>query len=341
MGSPIAFESRREELAVLGKPTSDQDVLESFLDYIKPNAPEGPLVTLLKHGVIAKRYGDILFLHGAIHGYNIGWVPPYNMKESQVITDLDAWIATINEFAQYEARDYAERMCDYIEKFDVATDSCWSRSGGYTHDQPGSRLLHYGVGTNADDTLNPTVIYAAYNADSSHPEREVSDWLTGNGVRTLIVGHQPRGDAPMLLDNNGLQVISGDTSYAKNALWDKNNTGTWTSMASSKAESELGYPANSTRADVVSEVLVNIDEAGNTSVLVHGILSDGGRYDYVLPKSSSNQYLGKVTSTGWLVKASNVQYSSDPKNRYYLLSQVSGFDTKNRLVLHENINQEF
>ena len=343
MGSPIAFESRRDELRELGKSSSDQDVMQSFLDYIKPSAPEGPLVTYLKHGVIAKRFNDILFLHGAIHGYNIGWVPPHNGKESQVITNLDTWISTINEFAHHEAQDYAERMNDYIDKFDISVDANWSQTGGYNHDQPGSRLVQYGMGWLADKTRNPSVIYATYSAENnSHPDAQVSEWLTSNGVRTLVVGHQPRGDAPLLLDNNGLQIVSGDTSYAKNALWDKNNTNTWTTIASTKSEADLGYPVNSTRADVVSEVLVSIDEAGNSSVTVHGILSDGGKYEYVLPKSSENQYLGKSTSNGWLVKACNVTYNNDPDNNsYYLLSQVTGFDTKNRLVLHDKISQEF
>ena len=342
MGSPVAFESRREELIELGKPATDEHVLQSFLDYANPSSPEGPLVTYLKHGVIAKRYGDILFVHGAIHGYNIGWVPPYDGKESQVATNLDDWISKINEFARHESQDYAERTYEYVGMYQLSlTDKYWSSNAGYYHNQPGSRLVQYGMGWLADKTRNPSVIYATYSTETNQPEPQVSEWLTSNGIRTLVVGHQPRGDAPMLLDNNGLQIVSGDTSYAKNALWDKDGTGTWASIASSKAESELNYPASSTRADVVSEVLIDIDETGNSVVSVHGVLSDGGKYEYILPKSSSNQYLGKSTSTGWIVKASNVRYSSDPESSYYLLSQVSGFDTKNRLVPHDNINLEF
>lgn len=346
MGAPIAFESRREELNLIGKQASDDDVLQSFLDFIKPkeNNEEGALTKYLRYGQIVHKIQNILFVHGAIHGYNIGWVPPHNGKESQVITNLDTWISTINEFAHHEAQDYAERMNEYVNKYQSSLASkYWSSNAGYYHDQPGSRLVQYGMGWLADKTRNPSVIYATYSAENnSHPDAQVSEWLTSNGVRTLVVGHQPRGDAPLLLDNNGLQIVSGDTSYAKNALWDKNNTNTWTTIASTKSEAELGYPVNSTRADVVSEVLVSIDEAGNSSVTVHGILSDGGKYEYVLPKSCDNQYLGKSTSNGWLVKACNVRYSNDPDtNSYYLLSQVTGFDTKNRLVLHDKISQEF
>ena len=344
MGAPIAFESRREELIDLGKSACDDDVLKSFLEFVKPKdgKPEGILTKYLKYGQIVHRVKNILFVHGAIHGYNIGWVPPYDGKESQVATNLDDWIRKINEFARHESQDYAERTNEYVGMYQLSlTDKYWSSNAGYYHNQPGSRLVQYGMGWLADKTRNPSVIYATYSTETNQPEPQVSEWLTSNGIRTLVVGHQPRGDAPMLLDNNGLQIVSGDTSYAKNALWDKDGTGTWASIASSKAESELNYPASSTRADVVSEVLIDIDETGNSVVSVHGVLSDGGKYEYILPKSSSNQYLGKSTSTGWIVKASNVRYSSDPESSYYLLSQVSGFDTKNRLVPHDNINLEF
>ena len=34
--------------------------------------------------------------------------------------------------------------------------------GIHGHTQPGSRLVHYGMGPNADGTTNPTVIYASF-----------------------------------------------------------------------------------------------------------------------------------------------------------------------------------
>jgi len=38
------------------------------------------------------------------------------------------------------------------------------------------------------------------------PSRAVTEWLQAEGVRRVAVGHQPQGDAPLVLDRYGLQV---------------------------------------------------------------------------------------------------------------------------------------
>jgi hypothetical protein len=95
----------------------------------------------------------------------------------------------------------------------------WETSGGYGHDQPGSALLQYGMGSFADGTRNPSVIYATYlrNGISAPPSDRVMAWLQRGGVNRIIVGHQPNGDCPWLinkLDHRGSHVKRFQVLYA-------------------------------------------------------------------------------------------------------------------------------
>jgi len=56
--------------------------------------------------------------------------------------------------------------------------------------------------------------------DKLEPDQKVAQFLRRAGVRRVFVGHQPRGDAPLVLQHNGVQVLSVDTSYAVNAKWE-------------------------------------------------------------------------------------------------------------------------
>lgn len=122
--------------------------------------------------------------------------------------------------------------------------SCWDMEGGYNHPQPGSGLLQYGergsycipsihtfnhntilagMGANPDKSDTATIIYCSYlenGAPAAH-SKAVADWLLQSGVRRVVVGHQPQGDAPLIQDLHGVQTISVDTSYAKEVQWSR------------------------------------------------------------------------------------------------------------------------
>ena len=112
---------------------------------------------------------------------------------------------------------------------DICRESIsWAAIGGYDHPQPGSRLMQYAMGWMPDKSVNPSVIYAegltkatsGYNpnaTDSSgalhkalpEPSLEVARYLKEAQVNKVIVGHQPRGDAPLILDlGTGVQVLT-------------------------------------------------------------------------------------------------------------------------------------
>lgn len=82
------------------------------------------------------------------------------------------------------------------------------------------------MGRWADGTLNPSVIYASYlqnglpvlpnsyaiaaqqapNECLHEDYAPVAQWLKRGGVRTVIVGHQPNGDAPFILRDEKLDI---------------------------------------------------------------------------------------------------------------------------------------
>ena len=61
---------------------------------------------------------------------------------------------------------------------------------------------------NKGTPVNPTVIYSSYlqNGNVKYPELSVAQKLAKIDITKVVIGHQPHGDAPMILDTNELQV---------------------------------------------------------------------------------------------------------------------------------------
>lgn len=75
MGSPYAFEYRRIELQQSGLPSSDIDVANSFIDVTRPaqnGSAEGIMLRYLTLAQVAVILGDVMYVHGAIHDFNMG-----------------------------------------------------------------------------------------------------------------------------------------------------------------------------------------------------------------------------------------------------------------------------
>ena len=69
-------------------------------------------------------------------------------------------------------------------------------------------------------------MYANFLDEKGAPKKvstEVSDWLAKDGIKKLIVGHQPHGDCPMIIQcDKDVTVCGGDTSYAAGVKYVKN-----------------------------------------------------------------------------------------------------------------------
>ena len=74
---------------------------------------------------------------------------------------------------------------------------------------------------------SPTVVYSSFlsNGQPEPPRAEVVAWLLQQGVHTVVCGHQPHGDAPVIMrcradDAPGeLVVLTADTSFSGSVEW--------------------------------------------------------------------------------------------------------------------------
>ncbi len=135
-------------------------------------------------------------------------------------TDLPSlvdWAKSINAFATNEIEHYKTTISSYLTKltnlksFEQEVRKLqWDIVGGYEHAQPGSRLGQCGMGVlpGSPAPANPGVVYAAYlaNGKPCRISERVANWLKSSGVNKVIVGHQPNGDAPFVLEDFGVQV---------------------------------------------------------------------------------------------------------------------------------------
>jgi len=374
MGSPGGFDYRKNELAILGKPNADEDVVQSYLDQV--DGPYSPLMKYLQRAVIAVNFGEVLFCHGGLNANNFGWLPPRppnaNAEDmpadlkltpasagGEMCDDVHAWITESNRRAKEEVDDFLARAKSYTDSLNRAYSPHWGTIGNYDHDQPGSRLGYLGMAQIAgpDKKTNPSIIYSSFLAAGmpADIDAEVATKLQNAGIKRIIVGHQPHGDAPTLIQQHGLQVFMGDTSYSAGTLWNYDKAETWCKRElADLAIPELGLTGlpiekDNTRGVVVSEIIVvipdgNLQYGAKSNVFVHGILSDGSTYDFQQNDSETNQYVGKTdASKTWTVKASNVSVKNGPykgRNDVFLLSRGEGFAFKNRYVLPENMESE-
>ena len=333
MGAPMAFSSRSAELKELKTFYDDEHVVESFLFSLAPNGFHSKYMMMAD---IALMIGDTLFVHGSIDTLNIGYVPPYNGEQTKLCTSLEEWIKEINNFAKFEVNEYITKSTDYIAS--NPTDF-WCKLGGYMHAQPGSRLLNYGMGHDIDGHAAPTVIYSDFysNGKPEPMDGVVSTWLKNAGVRRVIVGHKPHGDAPLIIKcSNDVDVICADLSYAKEAIFIKNPR---TEVALPHDDKKHApAPDYSSRGITTCEILITISGSQSLSdvseIRLHGNLSNGISYDFTIPKEpATEQVFGKQTIDGWWVKS----LIHDKEQKYYLLSRNEGYSVSNTLFAADQI----
>ena len=183
----------------------------------------------MKYGKIAVNFGDTLFCHGGINGSNLGWIPPKTPTApasvnsssfaagnfgGQTCDNVSMWISELNQFVKEEVDDFITRAPIFLRQMNEITDMNevqphWGVTGTYDHPQPGSRLGFLGMHVTADKSLNPSVIYNTY-VDKGMPAdlgKESADKILGAGIKRIIVGHQPHGDAPAPIEMDGLQIM--------------------------------------------------------------------------------------------------------------------------------------
>jgi hypothetical protein len=188
MGAADAFEHRRTELTVEGRPTGDGDVADSFVEDLSPG---GALADYLAQVQLAYRHDETLFVHGAVTDASLGHVP-----ERPRTDDVDAWIEALNAFGR-------EQVARFLAREPGAS---WAGIIAYQAPAPGLPTNPSSVvyGRLADEINNPSL-----------PSHHVVRHLREAGLRRLVLGHTPCGDTPAVLRGGGFEMVVGDNSRGR------------------------------------------------------------------------------------------------------------------------------
>jgi len=316
MGAPGAFESRRDELSrrAGGGPVGDEEVVRSFAEYARPG---GALFKYLHCGRLAVRVGRTLFVHAGLPRSGDHWMPGWVPGPPACSgLPLDEWLATLDALRA----SALGRVAAAEEAGEPAVADAWSMrgQGGYGHPQPAASLLQYGMRDCPDGTRQPSVIYNGWLDDEYQPtlapDAATVAWLREAGVQRVVCGHQPHGDAPLVLRlAGGIDVVTADITYARETLW---------LGAQAKGDEMSECPA-------CCEVLLG---PGDGEGRVHGVLSNGQAFE----ASLEDPLIGSITADGWRVKA-RTQAHNGEGGQLVLMSRNEKYTFENRLCPEEAV----
>ena len=297
MGTTSAFDDRKDELAILGKENSDEDVLASFVSSVSPTGDENFMFQYLQAAKLMVRIGNTLVVHGGVNNANIGTVP----GDSDIRESVDDWARDLNAWKQSQLDDYVKQPT-----WEELPDPETGRGV-----RGGDGLMDYGVpGGNG----GKTVVYSNYlnNGNAVDVQNETIEYLSKSGINRVIVGHQPHGDCPTVINNNSkVQILTADTSY-----------------------SNMKAPDN--RGAAVSEILIH--EADQT-IEVHGILKDEQMIAYNLAcptkEAKGDYFVGQKLQGDWWVKSKLAPPTEDDKQ--YLACKGEGYKLDTQLLSPEEL----
>lgn len=260
------------------------------------------------------------FVHGAVTAASAGRLPPApGAAPPPPAPTPAAW-----------ARGLAAWLRARVEEWHRAPPAPpgaapWAARGGYGAGRWG--LIQYGMGTLPPPEpggapvpgSNFTAVTKRWVHDGqpAPPDAAASRWLTGGGVRLVVSGHQPHGDAPVIVNTPGLCVACADTSYSADTEWSGGAT----------AAGGGGGRANTHRSPSCGhDVVVELPAGGAPPRLrVRGAVSNGARFAaYATAGDPAASLAGRETRDGWWVKGTT--------GDGVLLSRGEGFTVYNRIA---------
>lgn len=336
LGSPDAFEFRREELAILTKSNkdkiSDQDVLQSYLDSVDPKSSNPFVLNYLKLGQLALRINDTAIVHGAITNDSIQFVPKHDKLR---YFGYDTGTAVISEVSQvpgeYISSRKIENWFEELNKFkdlaiiDYEANPLWHKKDGYFR-RGGEALMAY---QSTPATLGTGVVVPTFYSSSKEREglpvkpteftgNQLS-YFKENGIKYILVGHKPIGISPLILPSTQVNLCNGKDTNIHNVTVVMADT----TFADIKKKNVLGH----TRGCACSEIELQFNKA-NTTLVIHGILPSEKKYDFAIDLDKN--LVGRVTRTDYWVTALLPDDS-------YLLSRVTGRKLENLILSQEEL----
>ena len=154
-----------------------------------------------------------------------------------------------------------------------------------------------------------TAVYANFLDEKGAPAKisnEVSDWLAKGGIHKLIVGHQPHGDCPIVIQcDRGITVCGGDTSYAVGVKYVKNEAMGNLELGNPVKDRKIGaIQKPNTRGVACSDILLYFKE-GVSTMRIKGCLNTFQKYDFIFDRKirdGKKQVVGTPTVDGWWIK---------------------------------------
>lgn len=190
IAAPQAFEFRRQELqSETSRAWSDDEVVQSIIDDLKPDGLQGRYLLAAQLAYFDQETGT-LFAHGSINENTYGFIPGAGVER-----DPSKWVSKLNAWAKSQIE------AGLRGKFGSANRA--------------SELINYqrydgnGEGPGSIVTARYTGPYGLPRV----PAIEFIDELKSKGVVRIAVGHTPYGEIPILLKENGFEVVFADTSY--------------------------------------------------------------------------------------------------------------------------------
>jgi len=134
--------------------------------------------------------------------------------------------------------------------------------------------MDYGV---PDGNGGATIIYADFlvNGNAAPLDHSVAQYLARGGITSVVSGHKPHGDCPLVFLSHGITVTTADTSYSKFG-----------------AKSDWGV---NNRGDACGEVVL----LPSGAITAEGVLADGRPYSWALP---ADPFIGRPLPEGFWVK---------------------------------------
>ena len=161
------------------------------------------------------------------------------------------------------------------------------------------------------------------------PHADVVKYLKDGGIKKVVCGHKPHGDAALIIKTEDITVITVDTSYSASTEV----------LNGTDDEKPCGTDIDPRRGVAVSELIISFCEKKNEDegeekermsvesfAEIHGVLANGDLYA-CFPDGKDIMLAGKILEDGgWVIKGRRI------KDGKIILSRLKGWTPENKFV---------